>query len=223
MRVKNRIGILGGLGPETTAKVYLDMIEKMTGETRPDVVIISIPLNLKKEAEYIKKGKNRKYFQKRLLEGVRTLERAGVSKIFIACNTVHEFFDVLQKSTKVPIFHLIKEVAKEVNKKKWNRPLLLATSEIVKTELYQTELNKLGIRLIIPTRIDQKMVDEVILSILSLNANKQSEMKLLKRVIKNNKTNEIILGCSDLFEFFNKDERVIDSMAVLVEACKNMV
>ncbi|MEK7538132.1 MAG: hypothetical protein AAB619_04145, partial [Patescibacteria group bacterium] len=56
------IGILGGLGPETTSKFYLEVIRLATKKQRPALCIWSLPLNIKKEAEHIATGAHAEHF-----------------------------------------------------------------------------------------------------------------------------------------------------------------
>ena len=84
-------GVLGGLGPDTTATFYLDLVDQATAEARPPICIWSLPLNLEKEAAFIATGEHREHIRKLLLEGAKLLERAGCDQIVIPCNTVHEF------------------------------------------------------------------------------------------------------------------------------------
>ena len=54
------VGIIGGLGPETTSEFYLDVIFssfKINKEARPSVVVASVPLPYKIEEELIKENK----------------------------------------------------------------------------------------------------------------------------------------------------------------------
>lgn len=54
------VGIIGGLGPETTSEFYLDIIfgtYKQSKEQRPGILISSVPLPYQIEADLIEKGK----------------------------------------------------------------------------------------------------------------------------------------------------------------------
>ncbi len=70
-----KVGILGGLGPETTAKFYLDLIRLATRAKRPDVGIESLPLDLRKESEYIASGLHRRHYLRLLRQGACRLAR----------------------------------------------------------------------------------------------------------------------------------------------------
>ncbi len=53
------VGIIGGLGPETTAEFYLDIIfgtYKISKEQRPGILISSIPLPYQIEEDLIERN-----------------------------------------------------------------------------------------------------------------------------------------------------------------------
>ena len=53
------VGIIGGLGPETTSEFYLDLVfscQKKDKTHRPSIIIASVPLPYKIEEEAIAKN-----------------------------------------------------------------------------------------------------------------------------------------------------------------------
>ncbi len=49
----NVLGIIGGLGPETTSEFYLDIVFSCHKKTRPGIIISSVPLPYKIEEDLI--------------------------------------------------------------------------------------------------------------------------------------------------------------------------
>jgi len=211
------LGVLGGLGPETTAAFYLNVINKATIKHRPSICIWSAPLNIKKESAYMASGANKPYYLEILKKGIKTLEDAGSDVIVIVCNTVHEFYHELQALTKIPIINLIDEVAHEVKSKYWKEALIFATSNIIQSKLYQRALEKVGVKLIVPNQKDQKIIDKLILKILHANAHTQADIDIISNIIEKYQCHYIVLACTDLFKFFPNKASVIDSTEVLVE------
>lgn len=211
------LGVLGGLGPETTALFYLNVINKSTVKHRPAICIWSAPLNIKKEAAYIVSGANKPYYLEILKKGIKALEGAGSDVIVIACNTVHEFYNELQALTNIPIINLIDEVAHKIKNKCWKEALIFATASIIQSKLYQKALEKVGVRLIVPNEKDQKIIDKLILKILHANVHTQVDIDIIDSIIEKYQCNYIVLACTDLFKFFPNRANVIDSTEVLVE------
>ncbi|MDO8581830.1 MAG: amino acid racemase [bacterium] len=210
------IGVLGGLGPETTATFYLDLVRRATRERRPRVCIWSLPLDVRKESEYIAQGAHRRYYQRLLAHGATALEQAGSSCLVIPCNTVHEFHPALSRITRVPIVNLIDVVVRAVLQRKWHRVLLLATSRTIHTQLYQRALVPHGVDVQIPCVKEQRALDRLIQGLLGDRRDPEHQAFLRSLVLQAG-TEHIVLGCTDLQLLFPIADEVIDSMSVLAE------
>jgi aspartate racemase len=120
------VGILGGIGPESTGEFYLRLITGMqekgliTDNTDyPHIIVNSIPgpepgeggLEL---AEFIR--------------GIRLLEKAGADFIVMACNTIHVYREELQEHVQIPIIDLREEVRKELVNSK--RPVTVLATQL---------------------------------------------------------------------------------------------
>jgi len=216
------IGVLGGLGPETTATFYLDIVRAATVTERPPLCIWSIPLSLALEAEFIASGQHRAYLLAQLVDGVLRLERSGATRIVIPCNTVHEFHHELSVRTRVPVANLIELVAGEVRRRGWSEVFLLATSRTIATGLYQQALSSSHIAIRTPCAADQQQLDALIMGILGDRMNREHQ-RFLRRLIERAGTPNIILGCTDLQLLSPRAEHIIDSTAVLVDHVAEMV
>ncbi len=214
--MKPVIGVLGGLGPKTTAEFYLKLVELGTRTVRPGVCIWSLPLNLRKECGYIRQGLHIRYYFSLLHAGALALVRAGATKLVIPCNTVHEFHSHLVARMPIPVTNLIQVVAQEVHRRGWREIFLMATSRTIQTRLYQEVLGKLGIAVITPQAPDQIRLDGLIQGLLGDQQTTQHQ-EFLKQMVIESPTRNIVLGCTDLRLQFEGSENRIDSMEVLAE------
>ena len=222
--MKQVIGVLGGLGPDTTSEFYLELVrsvgekEAYLSDTimRPAVCIWSLPLDLRKEQEYISRSRHQEYYLQLMQDGARRLERAGSGRIVIPCNTVHEFHQQVSEVVGIPVTNLIEVVAQEVENRNWEKVLLLATSRTLQAGLYQRALDGLHIDLKMPQAKDQQQLDLLIQGLLG-----QKELKVhqdfLVRLTDQAGTSRVILGCTDLQLLFSAGDYVIDSMNALVQ------
>lgn len=217
-----RVGILGGLGPETTAEFYLDLIRLATGKRRPDVGIESLPLDVRMESEYIASGLHRRHYLRLLRQGASRLACTESDFIVIPCNTVHEFHPQIAASVAVPVVNLIHVVAQEVQRRGWERVVLLATSRTVQTRLYQKALAEAKVEIHIPGPEEQRELDQIIQGLLG-DRKEDKHQKFLEQLIARAGARNIVLGCTDLQLLFPPSETVIDSMATLVEYTVRMV
>lgn len=219
---KRIIGILGGLGPKTSAEFYQEIVARPETGERPTVCLWSLPLSLRKEAEYISAGKHRAYYRRLLTDGARALERAGSTEIVIPCNTVHEFHAQVASAVHVPVPHLVELVADEVVRRGWRSAVVLATSRTRCTRLYQRALASCGVASRFPDAGDQRELDRIIRGLLGddMGVSLQRRLSELVERAGGNDTDGVILGCTDLQLVFLPSERVVDSLRVLEAACR---
>ena len=204
-----RVGILCGLGPDTTSTFYLDLMRYGSSTTRPDTIIHSIPLNLKKEQAYITQGKHKSHYRKMLINSAKSLEAGGADFIVIPCNTVHEFYDEIVAQVNISVIHIISVVAQEVRKRGWTEALLLATTQTLRTKIYQNIFKQQNINLRIPSPADQKNLENLISNLLSRDFNKiKIALSCIQPLIQ---SPNIILGCTDLQEVLKPSTTIIDS------------
>lgn len=210
------IGILGGLGPQTTSEFFLEVIRLATKQQRPALCIWSLPLNLKKEAEHIAHGTHTDHFLSLLQQGTQILNRAGVDEIVIPCNTVHEFHQQLTSISAVPVANIVALTAKEVVRRKWKSALLLATSQTIRQELFQNALAQTNVQLRIPSSENQRRLDLLIQGLLN-NDSPSTHQQFFRFLLEQSQTKNIILGCTDLQLLLQPNVHVIDSMHVLAQ------
>lgn len=209
MKDKGIIAILGGMGPEASAKMLEVMVSMATKEFGardcrdfPEIIVDSIPV-----PDFISSKRNIGLASKMLVEHVRRLEMLDVSRFAIACNTAHIMLDILASESTVPFISMIDEVAKEAARNNLQTVGLLATPSTIKFGLYQKALEKFGIEVVLPTNKQVVELEKVIRKIIS-GKNKSSDSKKLANVahsLKSKGAQAIILGCTELPLAFPKE------------------
>jgi aspartate racemase len=107
------IGVLGGMGPESTAKL-LELITRSTpaateqGHLR--VIIDSNP-KIPNRTESLLSGETKAIIEA-LGQTACNLERAGAELIGIPCNTAHAFLGDVRTAVGVPVVDMIDEAAR---------------------------------------------------------------------------------------------------------------
>ncbi|MFX1352792.1 MAG: aspartate/glutamate racemase family protein, partial [Promethearchaeota archaeon] len=121
-----RVGLLGGMSYESTLKYYQLFLERYYDKVRnysyPEVVIFS--LNFQKVIDYELGNKPKEYVDY-LMEGINSLQNAGVKFIFMAANSPHAVYEDLKKQTKVPILSIVIATAERARKENMKKLLLL--------------------------------------------------------------------------------------------------
>ena len=196
--MSKRLGIVGGLGPETSCQFCLGLNRTVRGLTtvQPNIVMENVPMSQKIEHQLIE-GHEPEEMQAMLKVAVRSLNQVKTDFIVIPCNTVHVFIDSLRKESKVPILSIIEECAKECKKRGFSKVGLLGTKKTVKSRMYEKELRKLGVSLVLPSTKDQEIVCNVIKNILGNRQSEKDSTDLVK-VVNNLNADAAILGCTDL-------------------------
>lgn len=222
------VGIIGGLGPETTSKFYLEVIFscQKKNSSRPRILIWNVPIPLRVEKEFIKKAKGEEKFLPFLIEAAKALEATGADFIVMPCNSMHIFINEIRNSVKIPVLSIVDEVVKEVKKQKIKKVSLLATSTTFSKQLFQSSLSKNKIQFIIPQENDQKILGRIIHNIVTSKTTDKDRSRVT-RIIKqlNTHTKVLILACTDLQLIVPKIRgvKIIDSMKVLANATVNQM
>lgn len=147
------IGILGGMGPEATADLYLRIIRATPAkrdQDHPRVIIYSNSKVPDRTPAILGTGPSP---MPELIRAGKRLEEAGADFIVIPCNTAHYFLGELRKELRVPILDMIKLSAERARRSfpKVKRAGLLATDGTVKSGLYRAAFGEVGIEIVEPS------------------------------------------------------------------------
>lgn len=199
---KKIIGILGGMGPQSTGEFYRILIYKSIAEYGavnnndfPSVVIDSIPV-----PDFISSQEHLSQARTMLIDRTKRLNAYGVGRIGIACNTAHLLLDDLRAVSGSQIVSIMDEVARLIAEKKITRVGLLASPMTYKTELYQTTLKNIA-TVIIPNAKMQFELDDLIRGVIcgkNIMTLKTIAYPLIESFIRIQKLEAIILGCTEL-------------------------
>lgn len=226
MKTNKSIGVLGGMGPEASANLYLKIIKYAQNEygavqdfDYPPVIIYSLPLFGFDETGIV----DEKLVKKQLIEGVKKLELAGCDIIIIACNTVHTYFDEMQASVKVPIFNIIEETKKRVEKLGYKKIGLFASESTNKLELYQKRFADSNVEIISPNPEQQQILNRVIEHVMGGNQ-KIEDVILLKEIARDyirQGAEAIVMGCTEIPLAINQshtDIKLFDTIEIIVQS-----
>lgn len=197
------IGILGGMGPAATATFFDDIVKitqnKYGAEQDTDfskIYLYNTALEGFNETGFEKPD----IVKKQLINDVKKLESWGVDFIVIPCNTVHYFIKELRDSINIPIISIIEATISEVKNMQYKKVGVISSSSTRHLGLYKEKLVNENIDYIIATDDEQKLLDRVILSVMTGKQGK-NENEIIKNIInrmKNDSAEAIILGCTEL-------------------------
>lgn len=224
------IGIIGGLGPETTANFYLEVVQlcfERNKMQRPPIIIWNVPLAFKTEERIITKAVEEEALVPYLVDAAQHLEKGGADFIVIPCNTAHLFIDEVRKAVKVPVLSIVEESVKFLKKKKVDKIGILSTPATVRNHLYSLEMENNSIELVIPNEDQIKIIGSIIHRLVTSNYNEEDKETLMKIIskLKLRNVEYILLACTDLQLIIPKNDssRIFDTMSILAQASVDML
>lgn len=219
------VGIIGGLGPETTSKFYLEIVfscfEK-DKQSRPPMLIWNVPLSYQIEQEFISTAQGEEKYLPYLIDAAQRLEKGGADFIVIPCNSVHILIEDVRKSVSIPVLSIIDETVSYLIDKNINEVGILATSATIRKRLYEDKLANENINVINPSDTDQEQMGEIINSLVQSRQSDHDKNRLcdITKKLINKGTKTILLACTDL-QFIAPEinnAEVIDTMDILAKA-----
>jgi len=194
-----KVGMLGGMSYESTLKYYQLFLEKYYEREQkysyPEIVIFS--LNFQKVIDY-ELGNDKEKYIEYLMEGINSLENAGVDFIFMAANSPHAVYEDLNNRALVPILSIVKATADKAKKENMSKLLLLGIKFTMQSTFYQEEFKAHGMKVITPSDEEQSEIDKIIFDELVIGIlNSESKQRLLE-IISNYEVDGVILGCTEL-------------------------
>lgn len=198
-----KLGILGGMGPESTLLYYKEIAEKFSKKDPngyfPALSIESV--NMYEMLDYCKTGKY-KELADYLLQGIFNLEHSGADFVVLASNTPHVVFDLLEEKSHVPLLSIIDPTFQAVKKDEYKKIAWLGTGFTMEQPFFRKKFIENGIAAVVPEETERKYIDYVIANELEFGiVNPQSKSKvdaIIQRMIREEKIEAVILGCTEL-------------------------
>jgi aspartate racemase len=198
-----KIGIIAGLGPESTVDYYKEIIKAFNTKYKalayPEMVIYSA--NINKLLEFVN-SKRWSEFADWLLEKVTSVYRAGAEFAAIASNTPHIVFEEVKKNSPIPMVSIVEETCNAAARMKLKRSGLMGTKLTMESEFYKEHLQDKGIKVIIPSESERELIQKRLFTEIELGIFKDSTreelLKIVKRMIGDDKIDSLILGCTEL-------------------------
>jgi len=220
------LGIIGGLGPETTSKVYLSVISliKESGNDRyPPIIIYNLPFPFIIENEAIIEGKNSEKMIPYLIDGAKILEKAGASLGILPCNTLHKYITEIRESVGIPFLSILEETVIFLNLKKIKNIGILATETTIQSKIYEDIFKKNEIDILYPSQKEQLTINKIIVELLN-GTKRESHSKQIEEIcdsFKGKGVEYILLACTDLQLVMGKVNcslNIIDTTDILIQA-----
>lgn len=216
-----KIGILGGMGPESTVLYYQNLtrsyIATYGNDNFPEIIIYSITQQKNKD---FAKCNDWSSVADYLGKAAQSLEKAGADFILISANTNHKVLPEIQSQIRIPVLSILDSVGQEIKRNGFTKVGLLGTKTTMQEDFYPKVFQKYGISILYPSLSEQDLIQRVIFEELHRNIiSDYSRIQFIKIIdsLANQGAQGVILGCTEIPLLINQKDTpvpVFDSMLI---------
>src|SRR6185503_12685526 len=155
------VGIIGGVGPESTIEYYRFIIEayreKKADDSYPSIIINSVDVN-----KYVSLATANQFdkFAADLSVEIERLARAGADFGAIAANTPHIVFDQLQRRATIPLLSIVEATREKAQSLGLKRIGLFGTRFTMTGGFYQKVFAGAGLEIVTPNESEEDYIHE---------------------------------------------------------------
>lgn len=222
------LGIIGGLGPMATAyllELIINMTDAKTDQEHIDAVVFNRPDVPDRTAYILDHSKPSPL--PALQETARTLEQLGAGLLCTPCVTAHYFHRELAGSVSIPLLHMPRETAAELQKAGRKKIGVMATDGTIQSGLFQSAFSDFSLAAVLPSERGQAKVMSLIYD--DVKAGHKPDERKFREVseeLYSSGADCIVLGCTELSmlkKYGISDSNCLDALEVLakrsVEEC----
>jgi aspartate racemase len=197
------IGIIGGIGPESTIEYYRLIIaayrEQQQDGNYPPILVNSI--NMKLMLDLIGANQLTEVSQY-LLDEIKRIARAGANLGLLASNTPHIVFDDLQRQSPIPLVSIVEAACEVTHALGLRKVGLLGTRFTMQGRFYPEVFSRRGIALIVrdpneQAAIHEKYMGELVNGVF-LPETREQLLGTADRLVEHEGIQGVILGGTEL-------------------------
>mgnify|MGYP001320355250 FL=1 len=207
-----RVGIIGGLGPESTVEYYQTFIKKFqnkmnSNKVLPELFINSI--NMYNIFRFIDENKMTDLIDY-VGQAAQKLEEIGADVVVISANTPHIVFADVQNKVNVPMISIVEATYEKAVEQGMKKVGLLGTKFTMEHDFFKKPFLANEKEVIVPNEQDQMFIHEKIVEELENGIVKQETKEAFLHVINTMMEEEnidgLILGCTELPMILNDQD-----------------
>ncbi|MCP4176592.1 MAG: amino acid racemase, partial [bacterium] len=161
------------------------------------------------------------------LKKIYSLQASGAEFAVIASNTPHIVYNKLKSRSPLPLLSIVEATCREAKKLNLKNPGLLGTKLTMESDFYMKPFIKKGMSIAVPTKPEQKLIHHRLFSEIELGIFKDSTKKellsIIKRMIKEDRIDSIILGCTELPLILTESQYNIPFLNTTAIHCNNII
>jgi aspartate racemase len=220
-----KIGLVAGLGPESTLDYYRLIIRDFQERKSPDYPEILIWSANLTEGVKLMEAKLREPLTEWLLHKVEALARAGADLAAICSNSPHVVFEDVRRRSPLPLVSIVEAACDRVVALGLKRPGLMGTAFTMQADFYPEAFRARGLNVAVPAAEDQELIHRKLFTEIELGVIKDETREQLlgvvERMIRRDGIDALVLGCTELPLILTRDEfgiPFLNTTAVHVEA-----
>jgi aspartate racemase len=219
------LGIVGGLGPESTIDYYRRILAEWKREdpsSSPSIIIDSLDVDrgLRLVAH------DRPALVEYLAASLRRLAAAGADFAAMAANTPHVVFDELAARSPIPMVSIVEACAEEARRRDLRRLGLLGTRFTMEGSFYPTVFARHGMAIVSPNNEERTWIhDRYVGQLLKgdfRNETRGGVTSVVRRLREEENIDAVILGGTELTLLLSEpvvgDIPALDTTALHVDA-----
>ena len=222
------IGIIGGLGPESTVYYYKEIIAAFNAKyvemAYPEIIIYSANLN---ELMKFVETKNWSRLSEWLLKKISSIHRAGAEFAVIASNTPHIVFDEIKSKSPISLLSIIEETCNKAQEMDLKNIGLMGTKLTMEADFYKKPFISKGISVAVPSEEEQQLIHHKLFSEIELGIFKDSTreelLAIAKRMVDEERIDSLILGCTELPLILTKSKYGIPFLNTSAIHCESII
>ena len=197
------IGVVGGIGPESTIDYYRAMIaaykERQPDGSYPAIVISSVDarvmLGLLMQGQFAAVADL-------IVAELERLAAAGAGCAIVAANSPHIVFDEIQRRSPLPLVSIVEATANEAVRRQRRRLALFGTRFTMQGRFYQDVFERSELAVVVPDETDQGYIhDKYMTELLHgtlLPETREGLLAIVARMKARDGVDAVILGGTEL-------------------------
>ncbi|MBL8824682.1 MAG: amino acid racemase [Planctomycetia bacterium] len=197
------LGIIGGIGPESTIDYYRSIIaqykQRVHTEHQPHILIQSI--DLKRMQNWLAEN-NLAAITDYLVENLWHVSAGGADFAVLAANTAHIVFDEVSKQSPLPLISVVEVACQKACELKLRKLGLFGTKYTMTAPFYPQACQRYGLQLVIPHADEIADIHHIYFQQLLLNQfkdeSRQTMVQIIERMHQEEQIEGLILGGTEL-------------------------
>jgi len=149
----NPLGLIGGTSWHSTIEYYRYINQHVNdhfgNNTNPPLLVYTLNHFLIRQHQM---AGNWEGIAALIIEGAKSLERAGAEQVMFCANTQHKVYDLVEPEINVPILHIADATAEAIKRQQLKQVCFLGTKYSMQESFVTHRIESQGIRVMTPER-----------------------------------------------------------------------